>query len=158
MCPPEGDAGTGMAATNAVRQRTGNVSCGTSSFSMIVLEKNLSKPYKSIDIVTTPDGAPVAMVHCNNCTSDINAWANIFCQFQELTGQTVDMNQLFTKLFQVSLQGDANCGGLMAYNYFSGEPVTGLDEGRPMIVRSPNDVFSLANFMRANLYGSRSRA
>ena len=121
---------------------------------MIVLEKSLSKPYKSIDIVTTPDGAPVAMVHCNNCTSDINAWVNIFRQFQELTGQTVDMNQLFTKLFQVSLKGDPNCGGLMAYNYFSGEPVTGLDEGRPMIVRSPNDVFSLANFMRANLYGA----
>ncbi len=154
MCPPEGDAGTGMAATNAVRQRTGNVSCGTSSFSMIVLEKNLSKAYKSIDIVTTPDGAPVAMVHCNNCTSDINAWVNIFRQFLEMIGQTVDVGQLFTKLFQESLKGDPNCGGLMAYNYFSGEPVTGLDEGRPMIVRSPNDVFTLSNFMRANLYGA----
>ncbi len=154
MCPPEGDAGTGMVATNAVRQRTGNVSCGTSSFSMIVLEKNLSKPYKSIDIVTTPDGAPVAMVHCNNCTSDINAWVNIFKEFMELTGQPVDMNQLYVNLFQAALKGDTNCGGLMAYNYFSGEPVTGLDEGRPMIVRSANDVFSLSNFMRAHLYGA----
>lgn len=154
MCPPEGDAGTGMAATNAVRQRTGNVSCGTSSFSMIVLEKNLSQPYKSIDIVTTPDGAPVAMVHCNNCTSDINAWVNIFKECLEANGHKVDMGQLFVTLFQTALKGDPNCGGLMAYNYFSGEPVTGLDEGRPMIVRSPNDVFSLANFMRANLYGA----
>ena len=154
LCPPEGDAGTGMAATNAVRQRTGNVSCGTSSFSMIVLEKNLSQPYKSIDIVTTPDGAPVAMVHCNNCTSDINAWVNIFKECLEANGHKVDMGQLFVTLFQTALKGDPNCGGLMAYNYFSGEPVTGLDEGRPMIVRSPNDVFSLANFMRANLYGA----
>jgi sugar (pentulose or hexulose) kinase len=154
MCPPEGDAGTGMAATNAVRPRTGNVSCGTSSFSMIVLEKNLSKPYKSIDIVTTPDGAPVAMVHCNNCTSDINAWVNIFKEFQEAMGQSVDMHKLFEVLFKVGAKGDADCGGLMAYNYFSGEPVTGLNEGRPMIVRSPNDKFSLANFMRANLYGA----
>ncbi len=154
MCPPEGDAGTGMAATNAVRPRTGNVSCGTSSFSMIVLEKNLSKPYKSIDIVTTPDGAPVAMVHCNNCTSDINAWVNIFKEFMEATGQKVDMQNLFEVLFHAGAKGDADCGGLMAYNYFSGEPVTGLSEGRPMIVRSPNDKFSLANFMRANLYGA----
>ncbi|MDD6552839.1 MAG: FGGY-family carbohydrate kinase [Prevotellaceae bacterium] len=154
MCPPEGDAGTGMAATNAVRPRTGNVSCGTSSFSMIVLEKNLSKPYKSIDIVTTPDGAPVAMVHCNNCTSDINAWVEIFKEFLEAMGQQVDMGQLFTTLFQAGAKGDGDCGGLMAYNYFSGEPVTGLSEGRPMIVRSPNDKFTLANFMRANLYGA----
>ena len=154
MCPPEGDAGTGMAATNAVRPRTGNVSCGTSSFSMIVLEKNLSKPYKSIDIVTTPDGAPVAMVHCNNCTSDINAWVNIFKEFMEATGQKVDMQKLFEVLFHAGAKGDADCGGLMAYNYFSGEPVTGLSEGRPMIVRSPNDKFSMANFMRANLYGA----
>ena len=154
MCPPEGDAGTGMAATNAVRPRTGNVSCGTSSFSMIVLEKNLSKPYKSIDIVTTPDGAPVAMVHCNNCTSDINAWVNVFKEFMEAMGQKADTGRIFTTLFQTGAKGDADCGGLMAYNYFSGEPVTGLVEGRPMIVRSPNDTFSLANFMRANLYGA----
>lgn len=155
MCPPEGDAGTGMAATNSVKPRTGNVSCGTSSFSMIVLEKNLSKPYPSIDIVTTPDGSPVAMVHCNNCTSDINAWVNIFKEFLEVTGaKKVDMGKLFTTLFKTALTGAPDCGGLMAYNYFSGEPVTGLDEGRPMIVRSPNDQFSLANFMRANLYGA----
>lgn len=154
MCPPEGDAGTGMAATNSVKPRTGNVSCGTSSFSMIVLEKNLSKPYPSIDIVTTPDGSPVAMVHCNNCTSDINAWVNIFKEQLELSGVKVDMHQLFTNLFQVALKGDPDCGGLMAYNYISGEPVTGLAEGRPLVVRSANDKFNLANFMRAHLYGA----
>lgn len=154
MCPPEGDAGTGMAATNSVKPRTGNVSCGTSSFSMIVLEKNLSKPYKSIDIVTTPDGSPVAMVHCNNCTSDINAWVNIFKQYAELMGYKTDMGQIFVNLFNAALQGDSDCGGLMAYNYFSGEPVTEVPEGRPMVVRSPNDHFTLANFMRAHLYGA----
>lgn len=154
MCPPEGDAGTGMVATNSVKQRTGNVSCGTSSFSMIVLEKNLSKPYESIDIVTTPDGSPVAMVHCNNCTSDINAWAGIFKEYLEAAGISADMGQILTTLFNMAQKGDPQCGGLMAYNYFSGEPVTGLEEGRPMIVRSPNDKFTLANFMRANLYGA----
>ncbi len=154
MCPPEGDAGTGMAATNSVKPRTGNVSCGTSSFSMIVLEKNLSKPYSSIDIVTTPDGSPVAMVHCNNCTSDINAWANIFKEQLELAGMEVNTHQLFTSLFNVALKGAPDCGGLMAYNYISGEPVTGLAEGRPMVVRSANDKFTLANFMRAHLYGA----
>ena len=154
FCPPEGDAGTGMAATNSVRQRTGNVSAGTSSFSMIVLEKNLSRPYEMIDIVTTPDGSPVAMVHCNNCTSDINAWVNIFKEFEQLMGREVDMNVLFTRLFQVALEGDADCGGLLAYNYFSGEPVTKLGEGRPLFVRSATDKFTLANFMRANLYAA----
>lgn len=122
LCPPEGDAGTGMAATNAVKVRTGNVSAGTSSFSMIVLEKPLSTYYESIDIVATPDGAPVAMVHCNNCTSDINAWVNIFKEVRELFGDKVDMNELFTRLFQHALKGDADCGGLLSYNYFSGEP------------------------------------
>lgn len=154
VCPPEGDAGTGMTATNSVKLRTGNVSAGTSSFSMIVLEKNLSKPYSSIDIVTTPDGSPVAMVHCNNCTSDINAWVNIFKEYAELTGQKADMGELFTNLFNVALKGDPDCGGLVTYNYISGEPVTGLSEGRPLVVRSANDKFSLANFMRANLYGA----
>lgn len=154
FCPPEGDAGTGMAATNAVRPRTGNVSAGTSSFSMIVLEKNLSRPYEAIDIVTTPDGNPVAMVHCNNCTSDINAWAEVFAQFQQLMGQPVDMGQVYTRLFEVALSGDADCGGVLAYNYISGEPVTGLSEGRPLLVRSPQDRFSLANFMRSNLYAA----
>ena len=154
FCPPEGDAGTGMTATNAVRPRTGNVSCGTSSFSMIVLEKNLSKPYSVIDIVTTPDGSPVAMVHCNNCTSDINAWVGIFKELLELMGEKANMHCLFEKLFQVALQGDPDCGGLLSYNYISGEPVTGLAEGRPLVVRSPQDTFSLANFMRAQLYAA----
>lgn len=154
VCPPEGDAGTGMVATNAVRQRTGNVSAGTSSFSMIVLEKNLSKPYEMIDMVTTPDGSPVAMVHCNNCTSDLNAWVNIFKEYQELLGMPVNMNEVFGKLYNNALTGDTDCGGLLAYNYFSGEPVTGLSEGRPLFVRSANDKFTLANFMRAHLYAS----
>ena len=154
VCPPEGDAGTGMVATNAVKQRTGNVSAGTSSFSMIVLEKDLSKPYEMIDMVTTPDGSLVAMVHCNNCTSDINAWVKIFKEFQELMGMPVDMNQLYTNLFNVATKGDADCGGILSYNYVSGEPVTGLADGRPLFVRSANDKFSLANFMRAHLYGA----
>lgn len=154
LCPPEGDAGTGMVATNAVRPRTGNVSAGTSSFSMIVLEKDLSRPYEVIDIVTTPDGSPVAMVHCNNCSSDINAWVNIFREYQELIGVPVDMGGIFTQLFTVALQGDADCGGLISYNYISGEPVTGLAEGRPLLLRSAGDKFSLANLMRAHLYAS----
>ena len=154
LCPPEGDAGTGMVATNAVKQRTGNVSAGTSSFSMIVLEKALSKAYEPIDMVTTPDGRPVAMVHCNNCTSDINAWVNIFKEFEELMGIPVDMDALYGKLYNKALEGDADCGGLLAYNYVSGEPITGLAEGRPMFVRSANDKFNLANFMRANLYAT----
>lgn len=154
VCPPEGDAGTGMVATNAVRKRTGNVSAGTSSFSMIVLEKELSKPYEMIDMVTTPDGSPVAMVHCNNCTSDLNAWVNLFKEYQQLLGIPVDMNEIFGKLYNHALEGDADCGGLISYNYISGEPVTGLAEGRPLFVRSANDKFNLANFMRANLYAS----
>ena len=154
LCPPEGDAGTGMVATNAVKQRTGNVSAGTSSFSMIVLEKELSRPYEAIDIVTTPDGSPVAMVHCNNCTSDLNAWVNLFKEYQELMGVPVDMNEIYGKLYNLALEGDADCGGLMAYNYFSGEPITGLAEGRPLFVRSATDKFSLANLMRAHLYAS----
>ena len=154
LCPPEGDAGTGMVATNAVKQRTGNVSAGTSSFSMIVLEKPLSKPYEMIDMVTTPDGSLVAMVHCNNCTSDINAWVKIFKEFQELLGVPVDMNQLYVNLFNEALKGDADCGGIISYNYISGEPVTGLQDGRPIVVRSASNKFNLANFMRAHLYGA----
>lgn len=154
ICPPEGDAGTGMVATNAVKQRTGNVSCGTSSFSMIVLEKELSKPYEMLDMVTTPDGSLVAMVHCNNCTSDINAWVKIFKEFQEAMGQPIDMNNLYVTLFNTAAKGDPDCGGLVSYNYISGEPVTGLMDGRPLVVRSANDKFSLANFMRAHLYGA----
>ena len=151
---PKGDAGTGMVATNAVKQRTGNVSAGTSSFSMIVLEKDLSKPYEMIDMVTTPDGSPVAMVHCNNCTSDLNAWINLFKEYQELLGIPVDMNEVYGKLYNHALTGNADCGGLISFNYISGEPVTGFADGRPMFVRSANDKFSLANFMRTHLYAS----
>ena len=154
LCPPEGDAGTGMVATNAVRVRTGNVSAGTSVFAMVVLEKALEKVHEEIDMVTTPAGDAVAMVHCNNCTSDLNAWVGLFKQYQELLGVPVDMNEVFGKLYNHALEGDADCGGLIAYNYISGEPVTGLAEGRPMFVRSANDHFNLANFMRANLYAS----
>ena len=154
FCPPEGDAGTGMVATNAVKPRTGNVSAGTSSFSMIVLEKDLSQPYEKIDIVTTPDGAPVAMVHCNNCTSDLNAWVNLFKEYQQLLGVPVDMDEVYGKLYNNALTGDADCGGLVSYNYFSGEPVTGLSEGRPLFVRNALDKFTLANFMRSHLYAS----
>lgn len=154
VCPPEGDAGTGMVATNAVKQRTGNVSAGTSSFSMIVLEKELSKPYEMIDMVTTPDGSLVAMVHCNNCTSDLNAWVGLFKEYQELLGIPVDMDELYGKLYNIALAGDADCGGLLSYNYISGEPVTGLAEGRPLFVRTSNDKFNLANFMRTHLYAS----
>jgi sugar (pentulose or hexulose) kinase len=154
LCPPEGDAGTGMVATNAVRPRTGNVSAGTSSFSMIVLEKDLSKPYEVIDMVTTPTGSPVAMVHCNNCTSDLNAWVGIFREYQEMLGVKVDINELYGRLYNKALEGDADCGGLLSYNYISGEPVTGVESGRPLFVRSANDKFNLANFMRAHLYAS----
>ena len=156
ICPPEGDAGTGMVATNAVRPRTGNVSAGTSSFSMIVLEKDLKKPHEVIDIVTTPDGSPVAMVHCNNCTSDLNAWVNLFKEFEEVMGIPVDMGKLFTNLFNVALKGNPDCGGIMSYNYVSGEPVTGFADGRPLFVRSANDKFNLANFMRAIISGAIS--
>lgn len=154
LCPPEGDAGTGMVATNAVKQRTGNVSAGTSSFSMIVLEKNISKPYEMIDMVTTPDGSLVAMVHCNNCTSDLNGWVGLFKEYQELLGVPVDMNVIFNKLFQAAAQGDPDCGGLMSYNYISGEPVTGFADGRPLFVRSATDKFNLSNFMRSVLYAT----
>ena len=154
FCPPEGDAGTGMVATNAVLQRTGNVSAGTSSFSMIVLEKELSRPYEMIDMVTTPDGSLVAIVHCNNRTSDLNAWVNLFKEYQQLLGVPVDMGEIFGKLYNAALEGAPDCGGLLSYNYFSGEPVTGLAEGRPLFVRKATDKFTLANFMRANLYAS----
>lgn len=154
LCPPEGDAGTGMAATNSVAVRTGNVSAGTSVFAMLVLEKDLKKPYEEIDLVTTPTGNLVAMVHCNNCTSDLNAWVGIFKEFAESFGVDVDMNRLFGTLYNKALEGDKDCGGLLSYNYFSGEHVTGFDEGRPLFVRTPDSKFNLANFMRVNLYTS----
>ena len=152
LCPPEGDAGTGMAATNSVAQRTGNVSAGTSVFAMIVLEKELRKVYPEIDLVTTPDGSLVAMVHANNCTSDLNAWVGIFKEFAESFGIEVDMNKLFGTLYNKALEGDADCGGLLSYGYLSGEFITGVDEGRPLFVRSPKSRFNLANFMRVNLF------
>lgn len=154
LCPPEGDAGTGMVATNAVAKRTANVSAGTSSFSMAVLEKDLSQAYDEIDLVTTPTGAAVAMVHCNNCTSDLNAWVNIFKEFAESFGMKVDMNELFGTLYNKAMEGDADCGGLLAYNYFSGEHITGFEEGRPLFVRKPDSKFNLANFMRVHLLTS----
>ena len=153
FCPPEGDAGTGMVACNAVKRRTGNVSCGTSSFSMIVLEKALSKPYGVIDMVTTPDGSPVAMVHCNNCTSDINSWTSLFKEYGELMGME-DQKDIYFKLFRLAAKGDPDCGGLISFNYVSGEPVTGFADGRPLFVRSANDKFTLANFFRSLLYGA----
>lgn len=154
LCPPEGDAGTGMAATNSVAVRTGNVSAGTSVFAMIVLEKELSKVYKEIDLVTTPSGNLVGMVHCNNCTSDLNAWVNLFEEFAGKFGMKPDKNELYGALYREALTADPDCGGLMAYNYFSGEPVTGLNAGRPMFVRTPDARFSLANFMRSHLYSA----
>ena len=154
LCPPEGDAGTGMVATNAVKPRTGNVSAGTSSFSMIVVEKGLSKPNEMIDMVTTPDGNLVAMVHCNNFTSDLNAWVGLFKEYEELLGVKVDMGAIFRRLFEAADKGDPDCGGLLSYNYGSGEPVTGFAEGRPLFVRSATDRFTLANFMRAVLYST----
>ena len=156
VCPPEGDAGTGMVATNSVKVRTGNVSAGTSVFGMVVLEKDLSKAYDEIDIVTTPTGYPVAMAHCNNCTSDLNAWVGLFKEFAEAFGMDVDMNKLFGTLYNKALEGDAECGGLLAYNYFSGEHITGFEEGRPMLVRTPESKFNLANFMRVNLFAALS--
>lgn len=154
MCPPEGDAGTGMTATNAVRVRTGNVSAGTSIFSMVVLEKALSGVYEEIDMVTTPDGMPVAMVHCNNCTSDLNAWVKLFEEFADAFGMKIDRNDLYGGLYRKALESDADCGGLMSYNFFSGEPVVGLNEGRPLFMRTPDAKFNLANFMRSHLYSA----
>ena len=154
LCPPEGDAGTGMAATNSVRARTGNVSAGTSIFSMIVLEKPMSRVYPEIDIVTTPAGKQVGMVHCNSCTSDINAWVSLFREFADLMGLKTEAGDTFTKLFKKSLEADKDCGRLVNFNYLAGEPVTGLTEGRPMFLRLPDASMNLANFMRAQIYAS----
>lgn len=154
MCPPEGDAGTGMVATNSISKRIGNVSAGTSVFAMVVLEKELSKVYSEIDQVTTPTGNLVAMVHCNNCTSDLNAWVNLFKEFAETFQMDIDMDTLYKTLYKKALEGDSDCGGLLAYNYFSGEHITGLDEGRPLFVRTPDSKFNLANFIRVHLFTS----
>ena len=154
LCPPEGDAGTGMTATNAVAPRTGNVSAGTSIFAMVVLEKPLSKVYPEIDMVTTPTGKPVAMVHCNNCTNDMNAWVSLLGETAKLFGADVSTGELFTRLYQKSLEGEADCSGVLTYNYMAGEGVTHLDEGRPMVVRRPESRLTLANFLRSQLYAT----
>ena len=154
LCPPEGDAGTGMAATNSVRERTGNVSAGTSVFSMVVLEKPLSKVYPEIDMVTTPDGKPVAMVHVNTCTSDLDAWVKLFAQLLEAAGAKLTKPQLYDLLYFQALEGAPDCGGLVSYNCYSGEPVTGLGEGRPLLMRQPENKLTLPNFMRAQLYAA----
>lgn len=152
LCPPEGDAGTGMAATNSVAPRTGNVSAGTSVFAMVVLEKELSRVYPEIDLVTTPSGDLVGMVHCNNCTSDLNAWVSVFEEFAEAFGIHPDKDELYGTLYRKALEGEKDCGGLLAYNYYSGEHITRFDEGRPLFVRTPQSRFDLANFMRVHLY------
>jgi len=154
FCPPEGDAGTGMVATNSVTQRTGNVSAGTSIFGMVIMEQELSKVYPEIDMVTTPDGKPVAMAHCNNCTSDLNAWVELFEEVLHCFGVKPDKSRLFETLYRQALAGDKDCGGLLAYNYLSGEHVTGMEEGRPIFVRMPDAKMNLANFMRTHLYTS----
>jgi sugar (pentulose or hexulose) kinase len=154
LCPPEGDAGTGMVATNSVAERTGNVSAGTSVFAMIVLEKALSKVYPEIDMVTTPTGKPVAMVHSNNCTSDLNAWVDLFQEFTLALGVEMSESKLYEMLYQKALVGDADGGGLLAYNYVSGEHITHLEEGRPLFVRTPESRFTLANFMRVHLFSA----
>ena len=154
LCPPEGDAGTGMVATNSVAERTGNVSAGTSVFAMIVLEKALSKLYPEIDMVTTPTGKPVAMVHSNNCTSDLNAWVDLFKEFTSAIGVEMGESKLYEMLYQKGLTGDADGGGLLAYNYLSGEHITHLEEGRPIFVRTPESRFNLSNFMRTHLFSS----
>ena len=154
FAPAEGDAGTGMTATNAVAPRTGNVSAGTSIFSMVVLEKPLEKVYEEIDLVTTPTGAPVAMVHCNNCTNDTNAWVSVLGEAARLFGANPSTSELYRKLYEKSLEGGADCGGVLVCNYLAGEGVTHMDAGRPMVVRRPDSVFNLANFFRAQLYAT----
>ena len=152
LCPPEGDAGTGMVATNSVARRTGNVSAGTSVFAMVVLQRELTKVHQEIDLVTTPAGDLVAMVHCNNCTSDLNAWVSLFREYSEAMGIKVDMNTIFSVLYNKALEGDADCGGLLSYGYFSGEHITHFEEGRPLFVRMPDSKFNLSNFMRVHLF------
>lgn len=154
LCPPEGDAGTGMAATNSVAKRTGNVSAGTSIFAMVVLEKELKKLHTEIDMVTTPDGSSVAMAHANNCTSDLNAWVKIFKEFSESFGLDVNMDKLYGILYHKAMEGDADCGGVLSYGFLSGEPSLGVYEGRPAVMRTPDANFSLSNLMRSHLFAS----
>lgn len=154
MCPPEGDAGTGMVATNSIAPRTGNISAGTSIFSMIVLERQLSNVYEEIDMVTTPTGKPVAMVHCNNCCTDFDYWVNIFYEFTRLAGADILKPQLYDMLYNTALDGDKDCGNIVSYNYFSGEPVTKTEKGRPLFVRGENCTFNLSNFIRSLIYST----
>ena len=154
IAPAEGDAGTGMTATNSVAVRTGNVSAGTSVFGMVILEQDLKEVHDEIDLVTTPTGNLVAMAHCNNCTSDLNAWVNLFHEFAKAAGIDISLNDLYGTLYHKAMEGDVDCGGLLAYNYFSGEHITGFAEGCPLFVRTPDSAFTLANFMRTNLYAS----
>lgn len=154
LCPAEGDAGTGMVATNSVTERTGNISAGTSIFAMIVLEKELSRVYPEIDMVVTPVGKPVAMVHCNNCTTDIDSWVKLFGELIDITGAKIKKATLYDTLYFKALEGEDDCGGLLSYNYHSGEHLTGLEQGRPLFVRTPDSRFSLANFMRTILFSS----
>jgi sugar (pentulose or hexulose) kinase len=154
LCPPEGDAGTGMVATNSVAPRTGNVSAGTSIFAMVVLERELGRMHRELDLVTTPAGDPVAMVHCNNGASELDAWAGLFAEFARAVGAPADPSTVFETLFTAALDGAADCGGMLAYNYLSGEPITDLEEGRPLFVRSPDSRFDLATFMRTHLFAS----
>jgi sugar (pentulose or hexulose) kinase len=154
MCPPEGDAGTGMVATGAVLPRTGSVSAGTSSFALLVLEHPLKGYYPEIDVVATPSGLPVAMAHTNTCTSEIDAWVNLIADAARTMGWPVDKNQLYTTLFRKALEGDADCDGIISFNYFAGEPLTGTENGRPMVVRLPDSRMTIANFMRSQLYGA----
>lgn len=153
LCPPEGDAGTGMVATNSVAPRAGNVSAGTSIFAMVVLERPLAKVHDELDVVTTPAGDPVAMVHCNNGASELAAWVSIFRRFAEAAGTPVDQDAAYSALFLEALNGEPDAGGILAYNQLAGEPVIGLSDGRPLIVRTNDSRFTLANLMRAQLYG-----
>ena len=154
FAPAEGDAGTGMTATNAVAPRTGNISAGTSIFAMVVLERPLGKVYEEIDMVTTPNGKAVAMVHCNNCTNDSNAWVSVLKETAQLLGADVSDGEVYTKLYEKSLEGDADCGGVLVCNYMAGEGITHLDAGRPLVLRRPDANFTLANFFRATLYAT----
>ncbi|MBR2028181.1 MAG: ATPase [Oscillospiraceae bacterium] len=154
ICPPEGDAGTGMVATNSILPKTGNISAGTSIFAMIVLQNSLSAYYKEIDMVTTPAGHPVAMVHCNTCTSDIDGWVKLFYEFAKLTNPDCNISDVYNALYAAALKGDYDCGGLASVNYFAGEPVAGVDGGVPLFVRRPQDKFNLSNFMRSHIYAS----
>ena len=154
MAPPEGDAGTGMTATNAIAVKTGNVSAGTSIFSMVVLENQLSKVYEEIDMVTTPVGKPVAMVHCNNCCTDLDYWVNVFGQFASAVGKQMSKPELYDALYEAALYGEPDAGGLVNINYFSGEPVSHTEDGRPLFVRTQGANFNLANFMRSQIYST----